>query len=58
MPLMITLPQEIENFVIKTAHKQRIQNYKNDIKLIREGKMKMYSAEEVFGEVRKMIDEI
>lgn len=39
-------------------HEQRIQNYKNDIKLIRQGKMKVYSTEEVFGEVRKMIDEL
>lgn len=74
MPLMITLPQEVENFIIKTAHKeqitqseliqralqsllheQRIQNYKNDLKLIEQGKIKTLTADEVFSNVRKRL---
>lgn len=38
-------------------HEQRIQNYKDDIKLIREGKMKMYNEKEVFDIIDKSIDE-
>lgn len=76
MPLTINLPEEVENFVIKTAyqeriseseliqralqsflHEQRIQNYKDDIKLIREGKMKMYNEKEIFYIIDKSIDE-
>ncbi len=37
-------------------HEQRIQNYKDDIKLIREGKMKMYNEKEVFDIIDKSID--
>lgn len=39
-------------------HEQRIQNYKDDIKLIREGKMKMYNEKEVFDIIDKSIDEL
>lgn len=39
-------------------HELRIQNYKNDIELIKQGKMQGLTAEEVFGDVRKMIDEL
>ena len=75
--LTINLPKEVENFVIKAAHKeqiseseliqralqsflheQRIQNYKNDIELLRQGKLKVYSAEEAFGKVREMLNEL
>ena len=38
-------------------HEQRIQNYKDDIKLIREGKMTMYNEKEVFDIIDKSIDE-
>ena len=38
-------------------HEQRIQNYKDDIKLIREGKMKMCNEKEVFDIIDKSIDE-
>lgn len=38
-------------------HEQRIQNYKDDIKLIREGKMKMYNEKEFFDIIDKSIDE-
>lgn len=38
-------------------HEQRIQNYKDDINLIREGKMKMYNEKEVFDIIDKSIDE-
>lgn len=38
-------------------HEQRIQNYKDDIKLIREGKMKMYNEKEIFYIIDKSIDE-
>lgn len=74
MPLMITLPQEIENFIIKTAHKeqitqseliqralisflneQNIQNYKDDLKLIEQGKIKPLTADEIFSNVRKRL---
>lgn len=38
-------------------HEQRIQNYKNDIELLRQGKMKVYSEKEAFEIIRKAIDE-
>lgn len=46
----------IQRALAHLALERRIQNYKNDIELIKQGKMKMLSAEEVFGNVRKMID--
>ena len=48
----------IQKALAHFALEKRIQNYKNDIELIKQGKMKMLSAEEVFGNVRKMIDEM
>ena len=48
----------IQKALAHLALEKRIQNYKNDIELIKQGKMKMLSAEEVFGNVRKMIDEM
>lgn len=48
----------IQRALARLADEKRIQNYKNDIELIKQGKMKMLSAEEVFGNVRKMIDEM
>ena len=48
----------IQKALAHLAIEKRIQNYKNDIELIKQGKMKMLSAEEVFGNVRKMIDEM
>lgn len=38
------------------ALERRIQNYKNDIELIRQGKMRLLSADEVFNNVRKRIE--
>lgn len=48
----------IQRALAHLAHERRIQNYKNDIELIKQGKMKMLSAEEVFDNVQKMIDEM
>ena len=48
----------IARALVRLAEEQRIQNYKNDIELIKQGKLKMLSAEEVFGNVEKMIDEM
>lgn len=48
----------IQRALASFLHEQRIQNYKNDIELIRQGKMKMYSAEEAFGKVREMLDSL
>lgn len=45
----------IARALARLAEEQRIQNYKNDIELIKQGKMKMLSAEEVFGNVRKRL---
>lgn len=47
----------IQRALAHLAHEKRIQNYKNDIELIKQGKMKMLSAEEVFGNVRKRLKE-
>ena len=75
--LTLTLPQEVENFIIQTAeqeqithselilralecflHEKRIQNYKNDIELLEQGGLKTLTADEVFGDIEQMIDEI
>ena len=48
----------IARALMRLAEEKRIQNYKNDIELIKQGKLKMLSAEEVFGNVEKMIDEM
>ena len=45
----------IARALVRLAEEQRIQNYKNDIELIKQGKLKMLSAEEVFGNVRKRL---
>lgn len=47
----------IQRALARFAEEKRIQNYKNDIELIKQGKMKMLSAEEVFGNVRKRLKE-
>lgn len=47
----------IQRALAHLVHEKRIQNYKNDIELIKQGKMKMLSAEEVFGNVRKRLKE-
>ena len=47
----------IQKALAHLALEKRIQNYKNDIELIKQGKMKMLSAEEVFGNVRKRLKE-
>ena len=47
----------IQRALARLADERRIQNYKNDIELIKQGKMKMLSAEEVFGNVRKRLRE-
>lgn len=47
----------IQRALERLADEKRIQNYKNDIELIKQGKMKMLSAEEVFGNVRKRLRE-
>lgn len=47
----------IQKALARLADERRIQNYKNDIELIKQGKMKMLSAEEVFGNVRKRLRE-
>ncbi len=46
----------IQRALARLADERRIQNYKNDIELIKQGKMKMLGAEEVFGNVRRMIN--
>ena len=75
--LTLTLPQEVEKFIIQTAeqeqithselilralecflHEKRIQNYKADIELHKQGKLKMLTGDEVFGDIEQMIDEI
>lgn len=53
----ITHSELIQRALAHLAHEIRIQNYKNDIELIKQGKMKMLSAEEVFGNVRKRLKE-
>ena len=74
--LTLSLPQEVENFIIQTAEQEqithselilralecflcekRIQNYKNDIELLEQGKLKTYTADEVFGAIKKRLRE-
>lgn len=42
----------------RLLHEQRIQNYKADLELLEQGKLETLTADEVFGRVRKMIDEL
>ena len=74
--LTLSLPQEVEKFIIQTAeqeqithselilralecflHEKRIQNYKADIELLEQGKLKTYTADEVFGAIKKRLKE-
>ena len=54
----ISQAELVEKALQRYAHAQRIQNYKNDIELAKQGKLQELSADEVFGEVRKMINEL
>ena len=54
----ISQAELVEKALQRYAHAQRIQNYKNDIELIDQGKMKLYTGDEVFDDVRKMINEL
>ena len=53
---------EVEDFIIKALRsyidERRIQGYKEDIELLKQGKLKTYTAEEVFGEIERHIKEI
>lgn len=54
----ITHSQLVEMALERLLHEQRIQRYKADLELFRQGKLKTLTADEVFGRVRKMIDEL
>ena len=45
------IQRAIESFL----HDQRIKNYKKDLELLKQGKLKLLSSEEVFGNVRKRL---
>ena len=54
----ITHSQLVEMALERLLHEQRIQNYKADLELLEQGKLETLTADEVFGRVRKMIDEL
>ena len=53
---------EVEDFIIKALRsyidERRIQGYKEDIELLKQGKLKTYTLDESFAEIERMIDEI
>ena len=53
---------EVEDFIIKALRsyidERRIQGYKEDIELLKQGKLKTYTLDEGFAEIERMIDEI
>ena len=53
----ISQAELIEKALQRYAHAQRIQNYKNDIELLEQGKLKTYTADEVFGAIKKRLRE-
>ena len=53
----ISQAELVEKALQRYAHAQRIQNYKNDIELIDQGKMKLYTGDEVFGAIRRRLKE-
>ena len=53
----ISQAELIEKALQRYAHAQRIQNYKNDIELLEQGKLKTYTADEVFGAIKKRLKE-
>ena len=48
------IQRALESFL----HEQRIKNYKKDLELLKQGKLKLLSSEEVFDSIDKMIDEL
>lgn len=54
----ITHSQLVEMALERLLHEQRIQRYKADLELLEQGKLKTYTAEEVFSRVRKRINEL
>ena len=53
----ISQAELIEKALQRYAHAQRIQNYKNDIELLEQGKLKTYTGDEVFGAIKKRLKE-
>ena len=53
----ISQAELVEKALQRYAHTQRIQNYKNDIELAKQGKLKTLTGDEVFGAIRRRLKE-